>query len=96
MPVQITIRGRKYTLRSDDSEGDLTAVAAYVERKMGEIPRSGVDEYTIALLAALNIASEFHRHRRAATDALALVERELAAVGAVLESALPEAEGGEE
>ena len=96
MKVQITIRGRKYTLRSDEDE-DLQAIARYVDRKMSELAdrASRVDEYTLAMLAALNIASEFERFRRSVDAELSGVDRDLASTAVLLEAALPEPEAEE-
>jgi cell division protein ZapA (FtsZ GTPase activity inhibitor) len=89
--VQISIRGRRYTLRSDEDE-DLPAIAAYVDRKMAEIADRGaaVDEPTLAMLAALNIASELERLRRQVDEDLAGVDRELASTALLVEAALPD------
>ena len=91
MKVQISIGGRKYTLRSDEDE-DLPAIAAYVDRKMAEIGGRGarIDEYTLALLTALNIASEFDRFRREVDGELASLDRDLASTTVLLEAALPD------
>ena len=91
MKVQISIRGRRYTLRSDEDE-DLPAIAAYVDRKMAEIADRGaaVDEPTLAMLAALNIASELERLRRQVDEDLAGVDRELASTALLVEAALPD------
>jgi cell division protein ZapA len=91
MKVQISIGGRKYTLRSDEDE-DLQAIARYVDRKMNEIASRGarVDDYTLALLAALNIASEFDRFRRDVDQELQGLDRDLASTAVLLESTLPE------
>ena len=92
MKVQISIRGRTYTVRSDQDE-DLPAIAAYVDKKMAEMgARMGTDDYTAALLAALNIASEFERFRRSVEQDLGAIERDLASAGVVLESAVSEGE----
>ena len=92
MKVTITIRGRNYTLRSDEDE-DLPAIAAYVDRKMGEIASrsSKVDDYTVAMLAALNIASEFERFRKQVQEDLRVIDRDLAGTAVLLEAALPDA-----
>lgn len=96
MKVQITIRGRKYTLRSDEDE-DLQAIARYVDRKMSELAdrASRVDEYTLAMLAALNIASEFERFRRSVDVELSGLDRDLASTAVLLEAALPDSDAGE-
>ncbi len=90
MNVRITIRGREYTLRSDEPEEDLAAVARYVDGKMGELSRPNIDDYTVAMLACLNIASEYSRYRQRMGERLEELERDAAAVGAVLDAALPE------
>lgn len=95
MKVSITIRGRQYTLRSDQDE-DLRSIAAYVDEKMAEIASRGanLDDYSLAMLAALNIASEFERFRQEVRDELATLDRDLASVGMLLEASLPESSQG--
>lgn len=90
MKVQIEIRGRKYTVRSDEDGEDLVGIARYVDSKMAEIAGRGssADEYTVAMLAALNIASEYDRFRRQALADLSELDRDLASTGLVLEDAL--------
>ena len=92
MRVQITIRGRQYTLRSDEDE-DLRAIAAYVDGKMAEIAARGarLDDYTLAMLAALNIASEFERFRQDVEQQLQSMERAVASTAALMEATLPAA-----
>ena len=91
MKVQITVRGRKYTVRSDEDDVDLNLIAKYVDGKMLEISRrsSTFDEYTIAMLAALNIASEFERFKREVDEELQLIDRDVASTAVLLEAALP-------
>ena len=91
MKVQITVRGRKYTVRSDEEDVDLVEIAKYVDGKMLEISqRTGTfDEYTIAMLAALNIASEFERNKRDVDDELKAIDREVASTAVLLEASLP-------
>lgn len=90
MKVQITIRGRRYTLRTDQDE-DLRAIAAYVDDRMTEIANRGaaLDEYSLAMLTALNIASEFERFRQEVAEELGTLDRDLASASLLLESALP-------
>ena len=91
MKVQINIRGRNYTVRSDEDDVDLQEIATYVDGRMAEIAnRSGsFDEYTIAMLAAMNIASDFERFRREVDDELVEVDRDLASTAVLLEATLP-------
>lgn len=90
MKVQIQIRGRRYTVRSDEEGEDLVAIAKYVDSKMAEIAGRGssADEYTVAMLAALNIASEFDRFRRQVTSDMGDLDRELASTAMLLDAAL--------
>lgn len=91
MKVQITIRGRTYTVRSDEEGEDLQAIARYVDGKMSEIAdRSpSFDDYTVAMLAAMNIASEFDRFRRDVDEELKGIDHDLASAGVLLDSATP-------
>ena len=86
MKTQIEIRGRRYTVRSDEEDVDLQALAAYVDRKIAEVAdrAPSLDDYTAAMLAALNIASEYERLRLRVAAELEAVDRDLAATEAVL------------
>lgn len=88
MKVSIQLRGQTYTVRSDQDDVDLQEVARYVDARMREVAGSTrtLDDYTIALLAALNIASDFRRLQRQVDSDLADLDRELAAATLLLES----------
>lgn len=93
MKVQITIAGRTYTVRSDEEGLDLPALGRYVDARMSEVAQGappGLDDYTVAMLACLNIASDFERFRRAVGHALDNVDDELTASLLMLRSALPD------
>lgn len=94
MKVQIAVRGRKYTVRSDEDGVDIQRIADYVDQRMAEVASRavGIDEYTVAMLAALNIASDFERFRQQVDDEMASMDRELASTLVLLESVLPEDE----
>ncbi len=96
MKTRITIRGRQYTVRGDDPSEDIQSVAEELERRIEEVAgrTTSFDEYTVVLLTALNLASDLRRARERARERLAEVDRELAAIGAMLEAALPAGEGG--
>lgn len=96
MKVQITIRGRSYTVRSDEQDIDLPTIARYVDARMSEVSESappGLDDYTVAMLACLNIASEFERFRHRVADAVDGIEQEVTASAMVLRSLLPSEPG---
>ncbi len=92
MKVQITIRGRTYTVRSDDDDVDLPTIARYVDSRMDEVSKkasTGFDDYTVAMLAALNIASDFERFRREVAGELEELDKDLASTAVVLQAAMP-------
>ena len=91
MQKQITILGRNYTLRADNGE-ELEAAAGEVDRRMRTLmSRSpGVDPYTVAMLTALNLASEMLANKRGVRERLDVMEREAASIEAVLAAAVAE------
>ena len=88
MKVQIKIRGRSYTVKSDEGDEDIAAIARYVDQKMDEVAgrTSTVDDYTVAMLTALNIASELDRFRREVNLELEAIDRDLAATSVLIDS----------
>ncbi len=63
MPVEVEILGQKLSVASADGEEHVRRVAAYVERTMRDIAADGrvVSSLTVAVMAALNIASEYQK-----------------------------------
>ena len=61
--LDVEILGQKLTISSDAEEGYMLKVAGYVDSKMQELMRSSkpVAKSNVAMLAALNIADEYHR-----------------------------------
>jgi cell division protein ZapA len=62
-PFVVSIRGRAFTIQSDEEEAYVRQLAAFVDEKMSQV-RSGGDSVGVAVLAALHIADELHRLRR--------------------------------
>ncbi|GDX80999.1 hypothetical protein LBMAG42_28100 [Deltaproteobacteria bacterium] len=91
MQKQITILGRNYTLRADNGE-ELEAAAMEVDRRLKQLigRTAGVDQYTAAMLTALNLASEVRALKRGYRDRLDAMEREAAAIETVLAAAVAE------
>jgi cell division protein ZapA (FtsZ GTPase activity inhibitor) len=90
---QITILGRTYNVRADEND-DIERAAADVDRRMRAMSGRGssMDNYTVALLTALNLASEVQSIRRRTRARLDEMERDVAAVEAVLEAAIADAD----
>jgi cell division protein ZapA len=62
-PLNVEILGQKLTISSDSEESYMLRVAGYVDGKMQELLQSPkpIARSNIAVLAALNIADEYHR-----------------------------------
>lgn len=62
-PLDVEILGQKLTISSDSDENHMLRVAGYVDGKMQELLHSpkAIARANIAVLAALNIADEYHR-----------------------------------
>jgi cell division protein ZapA (FtsZ GTPase activity inhibitor) len=95
MQIRITIRGRDYTVKGDDNAEDLQQLAADLDRRMAETAERtrSFDEYTIAMLTALNLASELHQMKSQVASRLDELDRDAASVAAMVEAALPADDG---
>jgi len=64
--TQVEIYGQSYNLRGDGDPAYVHELAAYVDTKMNQIADSSstVDSLKVAILAALNIADEYHQIKR--------------------------------
>lgn len=61
--VDVEIMGQKFTVSSDAEESYVLEVAGYVDGKIQEVLKTArpVAKSNVAMLAALNIADEYHR-----------------------------------
>jgi cell division protein ZapA len=75
--LDVEILGQKFTISSEAEEGYMLKVAGYVNEKMQELVRSSkpVAKANIAMLAALNIADEYHRLKDAHESILSRVNQ---------------------
>lgn len=66
--TQVEIYGQSYNLRGDADPSYIQELSSYVDGKMQEIAQtaSTVDSLKVAILAALNIADEYHQVKREA------------------------------
>jgi cell division protein ZapA len=90
-PLSVKIYGETYPLKAGGDAEYAAAVARYVDDKMHEVAASGkvIPTTKIAVLAALNIADELFRLRRAGDPAAA--ERQIARLTEELARSLDEA-----
>lgn len=65
-PVEVTILGQKFVVRSDSEEGYIKEVAAFVDKKMNDILQKtkSVSNLSVAILTAMNVADEFFSYKR--------------------------------
>jgi cell division protein ZapA len=75
--LTIEIAGQALTIRSDEGEAYVHSLASFVDGKVRELSRgqSGVTTLSLALTAALTIADELHKLRRAQEEAAQTLER---------------------
>jgi cell division protein ZapA len=64
-PVTVMIAGQKYTLRSDEDEAAVRALAAFVDTRFREVQKQSraADTQSVAILTALRIAEELFADR---------------------------------
>lgn len=75
--VDITILGRKITLRADDNEEYVREVAQYVDDKMEEAQKSSkTSSINVAILAAMNIADDYFKEVGSKKRTFAQVEQQ--------------------
>jgi cell division protein ZapA len=60
-PIKVIILDQEYLIRSDEDGELVTKIAAYVNEKINEVraQSDGLSDKKIAILTALNIASEY-------------------------------------
>lgn len=77
-PIQVTIFGKEYTLRSDAGEEHIKRIAYYLDEKMKMLASqlAKKDPLKIAVLSALNIADELFRERAEKEKILSAVDKE--------------------
>lgn len=92
MPCQVEIFGQTYALRTDADEEHVRRVARLVDHKMREVAAGArsVSTLQIAVLAALDIASECLQHRDEAGCVAAEVEVRSSAMAGRISDLIPE------
>lgn len=62
--IDLEIAGQRLHIRTDEDEAYMRRLASYVDEQMREVGKGqqrGIASLTIALLAALRIADEYHK-----------------------------------
>ena len=65
-PIEVTILGQKFVIKTDSDESYVRDVAAFVDQKMSEILQKtkSVSNLNVAILSAMNIADEFFSYKK--------------------------------
>ena len=85
--IEVEILGQVFTVTSDDGEEHVRRVAGEVERRMHELAGRGQPAFTTAVIAALNIASDYQKLQDKHRSVEENIGRLTARVGACLSSA---------
>lgn len=94
---EVVLLGKKYKLRSPHDDEYLAKLAHFVTGQVAEVQRRGaVSTLDAALLAALNIADEYFRHRLDAEARLAEVGEKTQALLTALDELEPVKPGAPE
>jgi cell division protein ZapA (FtsZ GTPase activity inhibitor) len=91
--IEVEILGQVFSVTSDDGEDHVRRAAVEVERRMRELGGRGQPAFTTAIVAAMNIASDYQKLQ----DKHRSVEENISRLAARVATCLPSAAtGGEE
>jgi len=85
-PVEVEIMGQRLTVASDDDEAHVREVAGYVDAKMRQLAdgRVTAPSLHLAVITALNIASEYWKLRAQQEEQCEAIDRCVRRVAAAL------------
>ena len=97
-PVEVEIMGHRLTVTSDDSEEHLREIAGYLDQRMRQLAngRLSANSLQLALLTALNIASEYWKLQREEEEVSKRINRMAQHVSARIGRPEPSVRKGEE
>jgi cell division protein ZapA (FtsZ GTPase activity inhibitor) len=87
--IDLEIAGQRLHIRTDEDESYMRGLAAFVDEQMREIGKGqqrGIASLTIALLAALRIADDYHKLQALGQSVESSLESLAEAVEACLET----------
>jgi cell division protein ZapA len=78
-PVEVTILGQKFVVRSDSDDTYVRDVAAFVDQRMNDILQKtkSASNLNVAILSAMNIADEFFSFKRKKKQSVQAVEKKI-------------------
>ena len=90
--VQITIQGRSFTIKAVDDGHKLRQIASELDERLNaQTSRARhFDDYSVAIITALNIMSELDELRQRQAEQLSEVDRNLVSIAAAVEALVVE------
>ncbi len=88
--VKVDIFGQTYTIKGDAESDYIVKLAGYVNSKMNEVSDSigNGNPVQVAILAAMNIADEFHQLKNISSGSEVAVERKTSELISMLDEGL--------
>ncbi|GBE06518.1 MAG TPA: cell division protein ZapA [Nitrospirae bacterium] len=85
--VEVQILGQTYSIRTDEDEAYIKALAEYVDQKLKEIYSAApnVNHVKAAIMTALGIADEFFKARSGQEDLDRMIEEKTKMLSSLLE-----------
>ena len=68
-PVQVSLGGQMFNLRTEDDPKHVQACAALVNERLDELRKKGAPDSTIGLFVAMTIADDLLKQRQRLADA---------------------------
>ena len=79
-PVQVTLGGNRFNLRSEDPEEHVLACAALVNERLDDLRKKGAPDATIGLFVAMTIADDLLKLQNATAQSNKAVRGHLEAL----------------
>jgi len=78
-PIEVTILGQKFVIKSDSDESYVREVAAFVDQKMNDVLQKtkSVSNLNVAILSAMNIADEYFSYKKKKDQSVQAVEKKI-------------------
>ena len=78
-PIEVTILGQKFVIKSDSDENYVREVASFVDQKMNDVLQKtkSVSNLNVAILSAMNIADEYFSYKRKKDQSVQAVEKKI-------------------
>ena len=90
--VQINIQGRSFTIRTSDDGQKLRQIASELDERLDSQSSRArhFDDYSVAIITALNIMSELEELRQKQVEQLNDIDRNLISIAAAVEALVVE------